>query len=183
MTVLTPFPENRRGFLARLVALLAGGTAVLAPAALGCVSFLNPLRLKGQGGGFRKLATLAQLPQDGTPLRLTIFDERTDAWTRYPTDAVGAVYLRRTGKNQVVALQASCPHLGCSILYQTASPGGKFYCPCHQASFDLEGKRTEANSPSPRDMDTLAVEIRREHEVWVKYQTYAAGTSKKVEVS
>jgi menaquinol-cytochrome c reductase iron-sulfur subunit len=173
-------PETRRGFLGRAIALLAGGTALLTPAVLGAVAFLNPLRRKGQSGVFRKLAALDQLPKDGTPLRLAMLDERTDAWTRYPIDAVGAVFLRRTGDDQVEALQTICPHLGCSIMFQATSEGGQFVCPCHQARFALDGKRTQADSQSPRDMDVLEVEIRNRNEVWVKYQTFAPGRAEKV---
>ncbi|MBN2578109.1 MAG: Rieske 2Fe-2S domain-containing protein [Pirellulales bacterium] len=180
---MTPPTDSRRGFLGRAIALLAGGTALLAPAVWGSIAFLNPLRLKGRSGGFRRLASLDQLPEDGTPLRLTILDERTDAWTRYPIDAVGAVFVRRTGKDRVEALQVTCPHLGCSIVYQAAPGGGAFLCPCHQAHFDLNGKRIDLPSQSPRDMDALEVEIRNRNEVWVKYQTFASGTAKKIATS
>jgi menaquinol-cytochrome c reductase iron-sulfur subunit len=173
-------PETRRGFLGRAIALLAGGTALLTPAVLGSVAFLNPLRRKGPGGGFRKLATLGQIPKDGTPLRLAVLDERTDAWIRYPIDAVGAVFLRRTGNDRVEALQTICPHLGCSITFQASAEGGQFVCPCHQAHFDLNGKRTEADSQSPRNMDALEVEIRNRNEVWVKYETFIPGRAEKV---
>ena len=34
-------------------------------------------------------------------------------------------------------LSASCPHLGCNVLWDTAE--SRFRCPCHGAVFDAEG--------------------------------------------
>jgi len=143
----------------------------------GVVTFLNPLRQKSQGGQFVRLASLEAIPQDGSPLKTPVIADRTDAWSRFPAEPIGAVFLRRSNGN-VAALQVICPHAGCSINYDAA--GRKYFCPCHAASFDLAGKRTDATSPSPRNMDSLEVEIRNKNEVWVKFQTFGVGTAKKV---
>ncbi len=169
---------NRRGFLGQAVAVLCGGVAILVPAAVGVVAFLNPLRQKGQGGGWMRLAALDTLPADGTPQRVPLIAERTDAWTHFPAEPVGAVFLRRTG-DKVTALQVVCPHAGCSIGYQSAPQGGEFLCPCHAATFDLSGKRTQTTSQSPRDMDSLEVEVRNQTEVWVNFQNFPVGTAEK----
>jgi menaquinol-cytochrome c reductase iron-sulfur subunit len=175
--------RERRGFLAKTIAILGGGAALLAPAALGAVSFLNPLRQKGQAGEFFKLAALDALPEDGTPMKFSVVAERSDAWNRYPNESIGAVYLRRIGKKNgkvaVEALQVVCPHAGCSIMHEPGEKGGKFFCPCHNASFDLAGTRTDQTSPSPRDMDALESEIRNGGEVWVKFQSFVTGTAQK----
>jgi Rieske Fe-S protein len=176
--------QERRGFLAKFFAIVGGGAALLVPTAIGAVSFLNPLfGKKKQTGEAYKLATLDVLPEDGTPMKFSVIAERTDAWNRYPNESIGAVYLRRAGKKdgkvEVEALQVICPHAGCSIMYESGEKGGKFYCPCHQASFDLAGKRTDQVSQSPRDMDTLETEIRNGNEVYVKFQAFVTGTSQK----
>jgi len=175
-----PAGEQRRGFLAELIAWICGGVALLVPVAAGMVAFLNPLRQKSQGGGFIKLATLATLPEDGVPQRFPVVAERTDAWNRFPNEPIGAVWLRRTAANAVEALQVVCPHAGCSIVYDDAEGEGKFFCPCHAATFGLGGERLEKTSPSPRDMDTLETEIRNNTEVWVKFQNFRTGTPKKI---
>jgi menaquinol-cytochrome c reductase iron-sulfur subunit len=171
--------DNRRGFLGQAIAVLCGGVAMLVPAAAGIAAFLNPLRQKSQSGQFMRLAALDVLPEDGTPQKVSVIADRTDAWNRYPREAIGAVFLRRQGK-KVEALQVVCPHAGCSINFEAAGKSGKFFCPCHAASFDLAGKRIDATSPSPRDMDSLEVEIRNKNEVWVKFQTFGVGTNAKV---
>jgi Rieske Fe-S protein len=175
---------ERRGFLVKIFAILGGTTALLVPTALGTASFFSPLlRQRKKSGDFLRLTTLDVLPEDGAPMKFAVIAERTDAWNRYPNESIGAVYLRRLpnqdGKGAVEALQVICPHAGCSIMYEPGDKGGRFFCPCHSAAFDLAGTRTDTMSPSPRDMDTLETEIRNGNEIWVKFQTFATGTSKK----
>ena len=161
------------------MAVVCGGFALLVPAAVGILAALNPLRQKSQGGQFMRLASLDLLPDDGTPRKVPVIADRTDAWNRYPAEPVGAVFLRRTG-GEVQALQVICPHAGCSINFEGSGASGKFFCPCHAASFDAAGKRMDQTSPSPRDMDALEVEIRNKNEVWVKFQSFGVGTAAKV---
>jgi len=151
------------------------------PTMAGVVAFLNPLRQKSQGGQFMRLASLDAIPEDGTPLKVSVIADRADAWSRFPRESIGAVFLSRTAGQpggKVTALQVICPHAGCSINFDAS--GRKYFCPCHAASFDLAGIRTDATSPSPRNMDSLEVEVRDKNEVWVKFQTFGVGTAKKV---
>ena len=46
-------------------------------------------------------------------------------------------------------------------------------------SFDLTGKRLDATSPSPRDLDTLEAKVEGD-DVLVKFENYRVGTSEKV---
>jgi menaquinol-cytochrome c reductase iron-sulfur subunit len=170
--------ETRRGFFGQAASVFCGGIALLVPAATGILAFLNPLRQKSQSGQFMRLASLDVLPDDGTPRKVPVIADRVDAWNRFPAEPIGAVFLRRQGTN-VTALQVICPHAGCSIGFEGSAKDGKFFCPCHAASFDLAGKRIDKTSPSPRDMDALEVEIRNKNEVWVKFQTFGVGTAKK----
>jgi menaquinol-cytochrome c reductase iron-sulfur subunit len=171
--------ETRRGFCGQAAAIVCGAAALATPVVAGIAAFLNPLRQKSQGGQLLRLASLDTLPEDGTPQRVPIIAERTDAWNRFPAEPIGAVFLRRV-KGGVSALQVICPHAGCSIGFESSPQGGRFFCPCHAASFNLEGKRTDATSPSPRDMDSLEVQIRNKNEVWVKYESFCLGVAAKV---
>ncbi|MEN6451115.1 MAG: Rieske 2Fe-2S domain-containing protein [Thermoguttaceae bacterium] len=170
---------DRRGFLHKSLAVASAGLAVLVPTAVGVATFLNPLRQKGQAGQWKRLATLDTLPSDGTPQRVPVIADRTDAWTRFPAEPVGAVFLRRIGDG-AVAFQAMCPHQGCPLSYD--SEAKCFACPCHlQPRFHLSGKRIDGEkSFSPRDMDSLKVEIRNRNEVWVDFRTFRGGISEKV---
>lgn len=175
-----PPEEPRRGFLGRLIALGLGAAAYLTPVVAGLAAFLNPLRQKSQTGQFVRLASLETL--DGTPRKVAVIMDRTDAWNLYPQQPVGAVWLRKVGPKEVQALHIVCPHAGCFIDYDAGA--GQFMCPCHLAHFDLEGKRLEANSPSPRDMDALEVDYETHDGVTyvrVKFQNFRIGTPEKIE--
>ncbi len=171
---------HRRGFLAKMTAVIAGAVALITPAAVGIVAFLNPLRQKGRLGKLIRVTSLDALPHDGTPQKFPVVADRADAWYLFPSEHIGAVYLRRTGKDRVEALQVVCPHAGCVIMLEEAADGKKFFCPCHAASFDLAGKRLAQNSPCPRDMDSLDTEIRNDNEVWVKFQNFTPGIATKI---
>ncbi|HOM18630.1 MAG TPA: Rieske 2Fe-2S domain-containing protein [Thermoguttaceae bacterium] len=177
---------QRRGFLAKLVALGAWIVAYLAPVGAAVRSFFAPARQKGQGAAeFTRVAPLDSLPEDGTPKKFPILAQRRDAWTVYPNEPIGQVFLRRVGKDQVVAFQAKCPHMGCGISYMEEKQSDqvlkKFYCPCHKANFDLEGRRTDAVSESPRDMDTLDEVKIEDGVVYVRFKNFRTGTAAKEE--
>lgn len=171
----------RRGFLGTMIALGAGAVALLVPALAGLVAFLNPLRQKSEAGKPVKLTSLAVLPEDGTPQMFPVMTDKTDAWTRASNQVVGSVFLKRTGRpdQPVAAFQVVCPHAGCTIRYEKGDDGGQFFCPCHEAYFDAAGQRI-GDSRSPRDMDTLEVEVKPGGDVWVTFVNYRVGTSDKV---
>jgi len=50
--------------------------------------------------------------------------------------------------NDMFALSARCPHLGCTLNYDTVSQS--FKCPCHGSAFTLAGRRVEG--PARKDM-------------------------------
>jgi len=151
------------------------------PAVVGAAAALNPLRQKSRGGQLLRITTLDALPENGTPRRFPVIADRQDAWNRFTAQPIGAVFLRRTGdeKAPVAAIQVICPHAGCVVQFEEGAEGGRFFCPCHAASFDLDGRRLENPSISPRDMDTLEVEIKNQNEVWVRFQNFITGTSEK----
>ena len=150
----------------------------IAPIAAGARVLLDPLRRTGAGGQKIKVTNLDSLPKDGIPRKFAIFASRSDAWNRFPDAPVGAVYLRRTGDNAVEALNVVCPHAGCFVDFRAEKKG--FFCPCHNSLFEMDGKVADPKSPSPRGLDTLAVEIRNGAEVWVEFQNFRTGTAEKI---
>jgi menaquinol-cytochrome c reductase iron-sulfur subunit len=149
----------------------------LVPLSAGLAVFFDPLlKRKGAAAGqkpFLRVASLSALPEDGTPVQFPVVADLTDAWNREPNQPIGAVYLRRVG-NTVECFNAICPHAGCFVAY--AAQRKVFQCPCHTSSFELTGQRI-APSPSPRDLDKLAVdeEKLRSGEVWVQFVNYYPG--------
>lgn len=172
----------RRSFLTQAAAIVIGGLAGLAPLAAGMVFFLDPiLKRRDKGGGsdgFLRAASVSELPTSGTPERFVLRADIHDAWTLYRNRVLGSVYLRLMPNGQVIAFNDTCTHLGCKVDYQAANK--RFYCPCHQSTFDVDG--IKQNKTPPRDMDSLEVEIRA-GEVYVKYQNFKIGNPKKKPIS
>jgi len=127
---------------------------------LPALAFLvDPRKRKGSQGDFRTVARLSELAVD-VPHQAIIRELRRDAWTLHPNDVVGRVWLLRREDNQVDAFTTICPHLGCSVNFQSAE--NLFVCPCHNGTYDLSGHRHErpgAANPAPRGMDRLPVHL------------------------
>jgi Rieske Fe-S protein len=173
-----PLPaDSRRNFLAKVAAVCCGGIATLVPVAAGVWSFLDPLGRRGSGATFLPVTDLAAIPDDGVPRQYPVITDRTDAWTGFAAEPVGAVYLRREkGSREVQALSATCPHAGCFV--ELEPTGRCFRCPCHNSTFTLDGGIV-APSPSPRAMDTLDCRIGGNGAVEVKWEKFRAGIAGK----
>jgi menaquinol-cytochrome c reductase iron-sulfur subunit len=152
-------PNNRRSFFAIVATVVAGTLALLTPLVAGVVTFLSPL-FKKSGSAKVRIALLDQVPDDGLPRAFPVVADRVDAWTKYPEQRIGSVYLvRKQGEEKPTAFTAKCPHAGCFIGY---TPGDDlFRCPCHTSAFKLDGTRARGDAEvAPRDMDQLPVELR-----------------------
>ena len=174
-----PGSAPRRGFLAGIGAVAAAGLALLAPLWSGVRVALDPLGRSSGEADLIPVAKLAAIPDDGVPHKFRVVTDRVDAWNTHRQLPVGAVYLRRSG-DSVEALNVVCPHAGCFV--NIAADRSRFVCPCHKSSFDLSGAVNDPASPSPRDMDTLDVEI-RDDDVWVRFQNFLPGRAEKEPVA
>lgn len=129
------------------------------------------------------------------PKALPIVGSRQDAWTLYPAETVGRVYLVRETDESVVGSDAKvlaftsiCPHLGCQI--KLDATGDKFICPCHQAAFNPDGSPVSEEllghpNQAPRGMDKLECRVVQDsgsNEWWieVKYQKFEQGLTTQV---
>jgi menaquinol-cytochrome c reductase iron-sulfur subunit len=181
-TPALPAEPQRRGFLAGLVAIVAGAFITLAPLTAGSMFALDPIRRKrakylgSDTDGFFAVTREAELPDDGSPIRFTIKADLVDAWNLFKDRTIGTVYLRKipAAVNSVIAFTDVCPHLGCKITYQSSAH--QYFCPCHASTFDLEGAKI--NKIPPRNMDELETKVIN-GEVWVKYQDFRGGIAEK----
>jgi menaquinol-cytochrome c reductase iron-sulfur subunit len=175
-------PNNRRTFFAAVAAVVAGTLALLTPLVAGVVTFLSPL-FKKSGSSKVRIALLDQVPDDGLPRAFPVVADRVDAWTKYPAQRIGSVYLvRKQGEEKPTAFTAKCPHAGCFIGY---APGDDLVrCPCHTSAFKLDGTRARGDAEvAPRDMDRLPVELvdiatadgSKTSEVWVDFIDFQTG--------
>lgn len=171
---------DRRGFLKVFLASSISAIVALVPAAAGLRVLLDPLRRKSAAGGAVQVTTLDALPADGIPRKFSVLADREDAWNKFRSVPIGAVYLRRTTDGKLEALNVVCPHAGCFVDFSAVKE--KFICPCHNSAFALNGKIADASSPAARGLDTLDVEVRNQKEVWVKFLNFEAGKAEKIPV-
>lgn len=176
----SPPQPDRRNYLTKAAALVVGGVITVVAPIAGFFTLFDPLRRKSESRGLVRVATIGSLPENGVPRKLPVLDVLIDAWNRTEDVPVGSVYIQRTGPNAVRVLNATCPHLGCTVGYSATRSG--YFCPCHKSSFSLDGKVLDPKSPSPRGMDELQAEVRPNGEVWVKYQDFRKGTPDKIPV-
>ena len=173
----SPCQPTRRNFLRGFLAAGSGLVAALLAPLAGLGVLLDPLRRKSTLGKPIRVTTLAALPSDGVPRKFPIVADRTDAWNKFQKVPIGAIYLRRTEASTIEAFNVACPHAGCFVDYRGEED--HFLCPCHNSRFNLDGSIQNPDSPSPRGMDSLVVEIRNNEEVWVQYQKFQAGHAEK----
>ncbi len=171
--------KERRTFMKLGVAGGLGLCAVGTPICAGARAVLAPIFQEGLSGKFYPLAALADLTEK--PMKVSVVDDKKDAWTTLSDQQIGSVFLRKSGEH-VVALHSLCPHAGCMIQAgtvknpKTNADEELFYCPCHAAHFDLNGQRID--DVSPRDLDTLETRIEN-GTVFVKFENFAFGIPEK----
>jgi menaquinol-cytochrome c reductase iron-sulfur subunit len=134
--------------------IMAGGAVGCGALAIPTVRFLVAPAEGGAGGGrWIKTVPVDSLPE-GEPKRVALVSDRHDAWTLDKNVELGAAWLERRG-GKVLAWSTVCPHLGCAVGRSASGPG--FYCPCHDSSFDPDGRCL--TGPSPRALDALATRV------------------------
>lgn len=172
---------SRREFLKATCATCFAAAAAGAPAVVGTRVFLDPLTHFKAADSFVKVTTLAAVPEDGTPVQFPVLADRRDAWTKFTQVPIGAVFLQRQAENKLLALSVVCPHAGCFVDYVEEQQG--FLCPCHNSLFKKDGGLKDEQSPSPRPLDTLEVQVRNKSEVWVRFQDFQLGVTEKKPVA
>lgn len=184
---------NRRNVLEWFSRGLAGAVAVT-------IGLPGARYLVGSGktrmqsaAGFERLKRLKDLPV-GKPLLVPILGRSQDGWTVSDQQVVGRVWVVRKSEDShsaspeaVQVFTSVCPHMGCRIQAHPTASG--FVCPCHRASFALDGSRqpdaqTGGKNHAPRDMDPLEHRLVKDAasgDVWleVKQATYVTGTKER----
>src|SRR5262245_54841878 len=108
-----PTPPTRRSFLDWAIHGL--GTLFAAVLAFPVVAYaIHPRNRPARSGAFRTVAGVSDLPV-GVPVQAVIKDVKRDAWTLYPNEVIGRVWLIRRDEETVEAFTTICPHLGCSV--------------------------------------------------------------------
>jgi menaquinol-cytochrome c reductase iron-sulfur subunit len=159
-----PASGERRSFLGALLGL--GSVCVGALLAVPLIRFaLFPLlrrttELKASAVG--KVSEFSSLSE---PMLRTIQIEQVDGWRKDVSEKV--IYVTKDAGGQLSVLTAVCPHLGCTVPWNSGKKA--FVCPCHGASFSPDGSRIDG--PSLRGMDTLESSV-EDGQLLVRFQYF-----------
>ena len=185
--------QTRRGLLKFIcrVTMLGYATLMLIP---GARFLIEPLLRKSSANGHPRRVTRLDDLSPGVPKPFAIKGSRQDAWTLYPEQTLGRIFLLRESDDDVdaeatvIAFSAECPHVGCAIEYKAGDD--QFFCPCHRGVFDGNGEVVPdselgwKNAP-PRAMDQLECGIEEDEEsgeLWVTvvFQRFEQGLAQQV---
>jgi len=143
---------NRRSFFGVLMGIgTAGMGALLSVPVLRYV--LYPLYAKASKNGWSEVGDIGEFSNLSQPIRKTIEFKQLDGWREI--DSAQSVYVTKGADGQLTVLSSICPHLGCSVSWQTTQ--SEFVCPCHGGRFNSSG--THVFGPPPRGMDPLPTKV------------------------
>ena len=133
---------TRRKFLIAGIGVISGAIAVgVGGPAL--TSIGAPAVTNRREGKWVAAAAAADLTP-GQFNQLSITYEAKDGWLEGKIKQL--VYVKVSG-DDILALSATCSHLGCNVNYDEATGG--FKCPCHSGAYDAAGKNIDGPPPRP----------------------------------
>jgi menaquinol-cytochrome c reductase iron-sulfur subunit len=139
---------NRRDFVKLTTA--AVGTVIGVGIGLPAINFLiSPALRSGGKETWVSIGILKDIPV-GEPYGFSFTLTQVNGWERTATSYGGFVLRKSEDAKDLVILSSRCTHLGCQINWHADKK--EFLCPCHDASFDLDGK--VLGGPPPRPLDT-----------------------------
>ena len=138
-------PINRRDFVKLVTALV--GTAIGAGIGLPAIAYLIDPALKP--GAKQAWVTLGPLQgfKVGQPTLVSFTRSTVNGWEK-TTNSYG-VYVVRKSDTEVEVLSNKCTHLGCRVNWNGDRQA--YVCPCHDGTFDTDGK--VLGGPPPRPLD------------------------------
>ena len=146
----TPAPDAGKSFLTWATA----GLASLASLVLGgsTISYLlSPLWQKQDEGWVDVGRADAFKPQQ--PAKVEFVERKRDSWS--VTEKRSSAWVVVGEGKHVKVFDPRCPHLGCPYRWDVVS--SKFKCPCHTASFSVDGD--VLGGPAPHALDQLPSKV------------------------
>ncbi len=133
---------SRRKFLETGVIVIAGAIGVAAGGAA-LTSIGAPAVTNKREGKWVDAGPVTDLAQ-GQFNKIGITYDAKDGWLEGKMKQL--VYVKINGE-EILALSATCSHLGCNVGYDEQS--GQFKCPCHAGIYDSNGKNISGPPPKP----------------------------------
>ncbi|SPF31517.1 Rieske domain protein [Candidatus Desulfosporosinus infrequens] len=88
---------------------------------------------------------------------LVLYTKPLDKNSDWQNTAKARVWVRRDALG-VMALVATCTHLGCEVNYHPEKK--EWLCPCHGSIYDVEGR--PISGPAPKALPRVAVELQKD---------------------
>lgn len=137
---------SRREFVTIVTVTL--GTAMGAAIGVPSITYLLTPALKVQeADAWIPLGPLENFPV-GVPTLVSFVRTKTNGWEK--TSNSYGVYVVRGEGDDLLALSNVCTHLSCRVSWDTEA--NHYHCPCHDASFDINGGIIDGPQPRPLDM-------------------------------
>lgn len=86
--------------------------------------------------------------------RVVLEYETKDGWLTQ--NAKSLAYVKRIKEDEVIAINATCTHLGCIVTWKEDQK--IFQCPCHNGRYDVDGKVISGPPPAPLKRHKTKVE-------------------------
>ncbi len=149
---LSGYDPKRRAFFRRGLMLLSGLLAALV--GIPAIAFLiEPLVEKIRSNEV-ELGPIEELTD--RPRKYVIRFMTQTGWVK--SEKVMTLYARRAApdSDEVVVMSNICTHLGCPARWEDEND--RFFCPCHDGIYDIEGR--VIGGPPPRPLDRLKPIVR-----------------------
>lgn len=115
-----------------------------------------------------------RFPVGGPPTRVVLKHTERDAWVSRPGVPLGTIYIQRKTDKDFLIHSSRCTHLGCAV----SLAADHFACPCHGATFALDGAIKDPAGPAKRPLDTLEWRLTAAG-LEVRYQRFRLDTETK----
>jgi len=89
--------------------------------------------------------------------RVVLEYEKKDGWLT--TSAKSLAYVKRVKEDEVIAISATCSHLGCIVTWDEEQQ--IFKCPCHDGRYNPEGQVISGPPPAPLRRHKTKIEAGR----------------------
>ncbi len=114
----------------------------------------------------------------GRPTMVQWVTSRMEGW--FMETKPRAVWVVTQDRENFTVFNPRCSHLTCAYSWKEEKPHkGHFFCPCHDAVFDINGE--VLSGPPPRPLDTLPMKVEKGRLLTI-YKDFRAGVAKKIEI-
>ena len=102
-----------------------------------CGNLIAPALRENKAGAPVAIGKLEDIPVGQFhPFSFTL--TKVNGWERTASNYGGYILRKSESPADILVLSSRCTHLSCTVNWNEAT--SKFTCPCHDASFDAEGK-------------------------------------------